>query len=97
MPADPVAAGRKGGQSRSAKKLTACKRNGFQKVKPTPAEPAPHESRSHRARNFDFPIFEGSDKRTDASFRGPKKPETSFFGTRLQASGQQPKCPANRS
>jgi hypothetical protein len=32
MPADPVAAGRKGGQSRSPAKLAACRRNGFQKV-----------------------------------------------------------------
>lgn len=31
MPADPVTAGRKGGQSRSEKKLAACRRNGFQK------------------------------------------------------------------
>jgi hypothetical protein len=31
MPADPVSAGRKGGQSRSAKKLAAIRRNGFQK------------------------------------------------------------------
>jgi hypothetical protein len=31
MPADPVAAGRKGGKSKSAKKLAAAKRNGFQK------------------------------------------------------------------
>lgn len=34
MPADPVEAGRKGGQSRSAKKLAACRRNGFQKTNP---------------------------------------------------------------
>lgn len=34
MPANPVEAGRKGGQSRSAKKLAACRRNGFQKVNP---------------------------------------------------------------
>jgi len=32
MPADPVKAGRKGGASRSEKKLAACRRNGFQKV-----------------------------------------------------------------
>lgn len=30
MPADPVEAGRKGGRSRSLKKLLACRRNGFQ-------------------------------------------------------------------
>jgi hypothetical protein len=36
MPADPVAAGKKGGRSRSAKKLAACRRNGFQPVKPKP-------------------------------------------------------------
>ena len=34
MPADPVAAGKKGGASRSEKKLAACRRNGFQKVYP---------------------------------------------------------------
>jgi hypothetical protein len=33
MPADPVAAGKKGGASRSEAKLAACRRNGFQKVK----------------------------------------------------------------
>jgi hypothetical protein len=33
MPANPVEAGRKGGQSKSAAKLAAAKRNGFQKVK----------------------------------------------------------------
>lgn len=32
MPANPIEAGRKGGRSRSAAKLAACKRNGFQKV-----------------------------------------------------------------
>lgn len=32
MPADPVAAGRKGGQSRSAAKVAAAKRNGFRRV-----------------------------------------------------------------
>jgi hypothetical protein len=42
MPADPVAAGRKGGRSRSAKKLAAIRKNGFQKVKPAP-EPAPQQ------------------------------------------------------
>ena len=36
MPADPVAAGRKGGSSRSAKKVAASRRNGFQRVKPAP-------------------------------------------------------------
>lgn len=45
MPADPVAAGRKGGQSRSEKKLAACRRNGFQKrpapVEVSPGKPAP--------------------------------------------------------
>lgn len=46
MPADPVAAGRKGGKiggkSRSAKKLAAIRKNGFQKVYNTePAPPAP--------------------------------------------------------
>jgi hypothetical protein len=34
MPADPVTAGRKGGQSRSAAKIEAAKRNGFQRVYP---------------------------------------------------------------
>lgn len=34
MPADPVEAGRKGGRSRSARKLAAIRKNGFQKVKP---------------------------------------------------------------
>ena len=34
MPADPVAAGRKGGRSKSPAKLAACRKNGFQKVKP---------------------------------------------------------------
>jgi hypothetical protein len=38
MPANPVEAGRKGGQSRSAKKLAACRRNGFQKVSPANSE-----------------------------------------------------------
>lgn len=33
MPADPVAAGRKGGKSKSAAKLAAARRNGFQKVR----------------------------------------------------------------
>jgi hypothetical protein len=33
MPADPVAAGRKGGASKSPAKLAACRKNGFQKVK----------------------------------------------------------------
>jgi hypothetical protein len=37
MPANPVEAGRKGGQSRSAKKLAACRRNGFQKVTTQPS------------------------------------------------------------
>jgi hypothetical protein len=32
MPANPVEAGRKGGKSKSAAKLAAAKRNGFQKV-----------------------------------------------------------------
>jgi hypothetical protein len=40
MPADPREAGRKGGLSRSAKKVAASRRNGFQKVNPAPA-PAP--------------------------------------------------------
>jgi hypothetical protein len=31
MPADPVQAGRKGGQSKSPAKLAAARRNGFQK------------------------------------------------------------------
>ena len=34
MPSDPVAAGRKGGQSRSASKLAACRKNGFQRIYP---------------------------------------------------------------
>jgi hypothetical protein len=37
MPADPVAAGRKGGASKSPAKLAACRKNGFQKVNPAPA------------------------------------------------------------
>jgi hypothetical protein len=37
MPADPVEAGRKGGRSRSLKKLLACRRNGFQ-ARPKPFE-----------------------------------------------------------
>lgn len=37
MPADPVAAGRKGGQSKSAAKLAAARRNGFQRVEKQPA------------------------------------------------------------
>jgi len=45
MPANPIEAGRKGGQSRSEKKVAAARRNGFQKVKPVapaaPAEPLP--------------------------------------------------------
>jgi hypothetical protein len=41
MGADPIAAGRKGGQSRSAAKIAAAKRNGFQPVKPAPGPPAP--------------------------------------------------------
>jgi hypothetical protein len=50
MPADPKAAGRKGGSSRSEKKLAACRRNGFQKVTPAPApSPAPDtEPRTER-------------------------------------------------
>jgi hypothetical protein len=43
MPADPVAAGRKGGKSKSAKKLAAAKRNGFQKkVKPAHEQTSPY-------------------------------------------------------
>jgi hypothetical protein len=34
MAADPVAAGKKGGRSRSAAKLAACRKNGFQRVYP---------------------------------------------------------------
>lgn len=40
MPADPVSAGRKGGQSRSAAKLAAIRRNGFQKHAPVTEQPA---------------------------------------------------------
>jgi hypothetical protein len=41
MPADPIAAGRKGGQSRSAAKLAAALRNGFQKrTAPEPEQQA---------------------------------------------------------
>jgi hypothetical protein len=45
MPADPVTAGRKGGQSRSAAKLAACKKNGFQKAAPAeqPAQQEPQQ------------------------------------------------------
>jgi hypothetical protein len=48
MPADPVAAGKKGGASRSTKKLEACRRNGFQRVHPAPDEQqaAPQEVRT---------------------------------------------------
>jgi hypothetical protein len=45
MPADPVAAGRKGGQSRSQKKLSACRRNGFQPVAKPAAPPTPQPTR----------------------------------------------------
>jgi len=38
MPADPVVAGRKGGSSRSAKKIAAARRNGFQRVYPRKEE-----------------------------------------------------------
>ena len=45
MPANPVSAGRKGGQSRSAAKVAAARRNGFQPrpqaVEPAPAQPVP--------------------------------------------------------
>jgi hypothetical protein len=42
MPADPVSAGRKGGQSCSAKKVAAAKRNGFQpRPKAAPAAELP--------------------------------------------------------
>lgn len=41
MPADPVEAGRKGGRSRSAAKLAAARRNGFQPRKPAAEQPAP--------------------------------------------------------
>jgi hypothetical protein len=40
MPADPVEAGRKGGKSRSAAKLAAIRRNGFQKRAPVQEQPA---------------------------------------------------------
>lgn len=43
MPADPVAAGRKGGTSKSPAKLAACRKNGFQKVNAEPSAPAPGE------------------------------------------------------
>ena len=39
MPADPVSAGRKGGQSRSEAKRAAARRNGFQKPGPANAQP----------------------------------------------------------
>jgi len=39
MPSDPVAAGRKGGRSRSAAKIAAAKRNGFQPRKPAQEQP----------------------------------------------------------
>lgn len=38
MPSDPVEAGRKGGRSRSLKKLLAARRNGFQRQSPKPLE-----------------------------------------------------------
>lgn len=41
MPADPAAAGRKGGASKSPAKVAAARRNGFQKVNPVPATPTP--------------------------------------------------------
>lgn len=43
MPADPVAAGRKGGASKSPAKLAACRKNGFQKVVPATTTPAPEQ------------------------------------------------------
>jgi hypothetical protein len=43
MPADPVAAGRKGSRSRSLKKLLAIRKNGFQRVYPRPE--ATHQPR----------------------------------------------------
>jgi hypothetical protein len=52
MSANPVEAGRKGGQSRSAAKLAAARRNGFQKtnVRPLPMsmpkEPASTEQKT---------------------------------------------------
>ena len=36
MPASAIEAGRKGGESRSAAKLAACRHNGFQKQEPAP-------------------------------------------------------------
>lgn len=39
MPADPVSAGRKGGQSRSAAKLAAIRRNGFQRREQAAVQP----------------------------------------------------------
>ena len=47
MPADPVAAGRKGGASKSPAKVAAARRNGFQKANsdPAPPTPAPEERR----------------------------------------------------
>jgi hypothetical protein len=44
MSSDPVSAGRKGGRSRSAAKLAAAKRNGFQRVYVKPAEAGPIEA-----------------------------------------------------
>jgi hypothetical protein len=42
MPADPVAAGRKGGSRRTPAQLAAAKRNGFQRVYPAQdSQPAP--------------------------------------------------------
>jgi hypothetical protein len=38
MPADPVSAGRKGGQSRSAAKIEASRRNGFPSRRPPTEE-----------------------------------------------------------
>jgi len=47
MSSDPAEAGRKGGRSRSLKKLLACRRNGFQK-KETRLEPVRVEPTSNR-------------------------------------------------
>jgi len=56
MPADPVAAGKKGGASKSPAKLAACRRNGFQKVKKDEAVPAPG-SRENRIMGSGVPVF----------------------------------------
>jgi len=39
MPADPISAGRKGGQARTPAKAAAARRNGFQRAAPASQQP----------------------------------------------------------